>query len=107
MATNWMTNRRFICVCDNCTNKDNILKRYKWSDDDKSEKCEFCSNDMIEVFEEIGEVSGYLRFNSLSEADKRTILKKRSQEHFKKEIRERKEEQSKKFYQDIKRMTGR
>ncbi len=53
-------------------------------------KCEWCNEDMMIVKEQFTGVPGYNRFGSLSDAGKKEMLKKRSDEHFKKEGKEQK-----------------
>lgn len=106
MAESWYRNRAFICTNEQCPCSKDTEKRYKWSDDEKPEVCKSCQSEMIEYFEEVGEAGAYLKFNSLSKEDKRTLLKKRSNDHFKKEIAERKHQQSEKFYKEMRNLRG-
>jgi len=89
---------RFICENLDCPTKNLIKKIHVWTDRKEEPKCDNCGQTLREVFEEINSTPFHIgKFNTLSDAEKRKVLKKRSHDHFEKHIKERKDYMDKNF----------
>lgn len=72
----------YNCFCLDCG------KRFK-SEEEVNHECPSCESVKIKV---LGQECGVFgKFSSMSPKDKQTVLKKRSNEHYKREIKEKKE----------------
>ena len=81
--------------CDNpdCSEVGKINKIHVWSDRKSNPLCIVCKRELVVVIPEYKSSEGpyYGKFASMSPIEKRQVLKKRSHEHFKKEIKEKKD----------------
>ena len=96
-----MYRRNFKCEDETCAGK--IDLKYKWDDDLVPEKCPLCKKDCFEIFPEEVNAPAIGKFTNASPAERHAILKKRSSEHFNKEIKERKHQMHVDMYRNMNR----
>lgn len=60
-------------------------------------KCEWCNTDLVIIKEDFNGVPGYNKFDSMSDTEKKTVLAKRSKEHYNKQGKEQKRANFKKI----------
>jgi hypothetical protein len=67
---------------------------------------DFNNSDLGLKFERIPQSCNFGKFNLLSQADKATMLKKRSHDHYEKEVKEVKHQMDKDIVNQVKKMAG-
>lgn len=96
--------KKFIYWCPNineCDNRDYVIIE---KNKESIEHCEKCASKMKLMGEKT--YGGTQRFKNMSTNEKRNVLKKRSLEHNKKEINDKRNDIDKKFKNDIREKFG-
>jgi len=91
MSRSTYYNGRFVCDNPNCPTKGSSKKMYVWSDRVSEPGCTECFHPLREVFEEEKPLFNIGKFSNLSTEEKRKVMKKRSHDHFEKNIKQRKD----------------
>ena len=85
--------RQFQCTDENCGKV--LQDKFKWDDDLTPVICE-CGQEMFELLrDEVPGSPAYLKFSSMTPEAKKSMLTKRSHDHFNREIKERKHQMQK------------
>ena len=86
-----MIDYNYWCPNSECPNPD---KKHRFvirksEDDTSDELCSFCNNPLKRIGQKLS--GGYLKIGSMTPSERKQVLKKRSNEHFEKEIKQKKE----------------
>lgn len=101
MARDTYYERIFKCIFSKCKSTREKLteKRYKWASDNTKEYCLDCGHKMIEVIPVQVNAPTIGKFANMTPAQRQQVLKKRSHEHFKKHIADKKYEMNRAYVQ--------
>jgi len=88
-GVSWRRAHNYQCLNQDCGKQ--LKDKYTWSDDETPVLCE-CGSTMFQIPKDVNVATPYLRFNSMSNDQKKEMLTKRSHDHFNREIKERKHE---------------